>query len=163
MNSAIALVVLFGVGPAYTKASEPTLSKDESHFSQRFARGKETIRVDVWSRPFRREKHRIKMIDGTEEIDGHVPMGADGNLEALTTEISRVRVDWSGTTTELSKELFQDCFNASLKEGGARIVTSDDFRSVLIIISGGDGAGAYEARLIVSREGFTARFVTEEG
>ncbi len=163
MNAVIAFVALLVAGPGNTKASEPVLSKDENHLSQGFVRGKETIRVDVWRRPFRKANHRIKVVRGVEEVDGHVPLGADGVLEALTTEISRVRVDWGGTTMDLSRELFQDCFNAPLKEGGIRVTPSDDFRAVLIIISGGDGAGAYEAHVVVSRDGFTTRFVAGEG
>jgi len=147
MSALIVIVALAGVVPTYTKTSDPVLSKDESHFSQRFSRGKETIRVDIWRKSFRAANHRIKEDRGLVTVDGRVPLGTDGFVpEAITTEISRVRIGWGATTMDLSRELFQDCFNASME--GIRVAPSEDFRSVLVMISGGDGAGAYQAHVI---------------
>jgi hypothetical protein len=165
MGMLIVLAALLGAPPGTTlDESMPVVSKDENHFSQRFARGKETLRVDVWRRPFRRERHHLKLSgDQVETVDGRSPLGTDGGPpEALRTEIARVRVGWGGTTVEVPKELFQDCFNGSLSTG-VMVKPSDDFASVMIRLSGGDGAGAYEAYLIASRDGFSTRFLAEEG
>jgi len=162
MRVLITLVTLLGLLP--TTSSVPRVSKDGNHFGRKFSRGKEAIRVDIWRRTFRRGNHRIKLDHGqVMQVDGHPTMGDDGGpLEALKTEISRVRVAWNGTTVELQEDLYKDCLNANLAEG-VTVKPSEDFRSVLIVLSGGDGAGAYEAYLVVSRDGFATRFLAGEG
>jgi hypothetical protein len=165
MEMVIAFAVLLGVLPAsVVEESNPVISKDENQFRQEFSRGKDTLRIDVWRRPFRRERHRLKLTGGqVDTIDGRIPLGTDGGPpEALRTEIARVRVVWGGTTVEVPKELFRDCFNGSLS-GGVMVKPSDDFGSVMIRLAGGDGGGAYEAYLIVSRGGFSTRFLATEG
>src|SRR5947207_43560 len=135
--------VLLGVLPAVTlKESAPVVSKDENHFSQRFSRGKQTLRVDVSRRRFRRERHQLKLVgDQLATVDGRTPLGTDGGPpETLKTEIAKVSVVWGDTTVEVPKELFQDCFNGSFS-GGVIVKPSDDFGSVMIVLSGGDGAG----------------------
>jgi hypothetical protein len=161
MRTLVALFALLGAVPTYTKSSDPVVSADGSHFSRKFSRGKEAIRVDVRRRPFRAGDHRIKEVHGDVTVDGKVPLGTDGVLEGLKTEISQIRIRWGATIAELNKELFQDCFNANMESVNA--AASEDFHSVLITISGGDGAGAYEVYVIVSRDGFTTRFVAGEG
>ena len=165
MGMVITLAVLIGMLPGIdVKESNPAISKDESHFSQKLSLRKETTRIDVWRRPFQRNRHHIKLSgDQVETVDGQIPLGTDGGpVEALKTEIARVRVVWGDTTVEVRKELFQDCFNGSLS-GGVMVKPSEDFRSVMIRLGGGDGAGAYDVYLVVSRDGFSARFVAGEG
>jgi hypothetical protein len=164
MGMVVTLVALLGVLPwVDIKESNPVISKDESHFSQRFSLGKETLRIDIWRRPFQRDRHRIKLDgDQVEAVDGQIPLGRDGGpVEGLKTEIARVRVVWGGATVEVKKELFQDCFNGNLS--GVTVRPSEDLRSVMIRLGGGDGAGAYDVYLIVSRDGFSTRFVAGEG
>lgn len=93
MGVVIAFAVLLGVlPPVSVKESAPVVSKDENHFSQRFSRGKETLRVDVWRRPFRRERHQLKLDAGQlGTVDGRLPLGTDGGPpESLRTEIAKV-------------------------------------------------------------------------
>ena len=161
MRTLVALFALIGAVPTYIRSSDPVISADGSRFSRKFSRGKEAIRIDVRRRPFRVGDHRIKEVHGDVTVDGRIPLGTDGVLEGLKTEIAQIRIGWGATIVELNKELFQDCFNANMES--VRAAPSEDFRSVLVTISGGDGAGAYEVYVIVSRDGFATRFVAGEG
>jgi len=163
VGSLIACLALLSVATMPTMASDPVISKDGNHFSQRFSRGKETLRVEVRRKAFRASAHHLKLlVGGVEKVDGHSPLGTDaGPPEALKTEVSEVRVTWDGVNVDVKRDLFQDCFNANLQ--GMKVVPSQDFGSVLVVLTGGDGAGAYEAYVVVSRDGFSTRFLADEG
>lgn len=165
MGTVITFAALLGLLPGIDiKEAAPVISKDESHFSQKFSLGKDTIRIDISRRRLQRDRHRIRLRgDQVETVDGQTPLGTDGGpVEALKTGISRVRVVWGDATVEVRKELFQDCFNGSLSEG-VIVKPSEDLQSVMIRLAGGDGAGAYEVYVIVSHDGFSTRFVADEG
>jgi hypothetical protein len=163
MGALIASIALLGVAMTTTATSEPVISKDGNHFSQKVSRGKETIRVDVGRRPFHASEHQLKMVGGgVEKVDGHSPLGTDASPpQDFKTEVSELRVSWDGVTVALRRELFQNCFNANL--ASIKVAPSEDFGSVMIVLSGGDGAGAYDAYVVVSRNGFATRFLADEG
>jgi hypothetical protein len=64
-------------------------------------------------------------------------------------------VSWTGTRHRVDRRFFADCFNSSAVP--SRVLASDDLKAVMITLSGGDGAGAYEVTPIVSDDGSVRR------
>lgn len=163
------LVLIALLRGASVLAAEPTfgdeavVSDDGNHFSQRFSRGKDVIVVDVRGQRFDQTKHKLTTDDsgGVRKVDGRRVLGTDaGPPESLKLELASVQVSWNGTTHRLPKRFYADCFNAPATP---RILVSDGFRSVMISISGGDGAGAYSVTWTVSQTGVVTRFLAEIG
>ncbi len=141
------------------------MSDDGTHFSQRFAAGKNVIVVDIRGQVFQQAKHRLtidKFGSGVQAVDGRRVLGMDGGSpDLLKSEIVSVQVSWNGISHRMAKRFCSDCFNTSATPG--RIILSDDFRVVMITMYGGDGAGAYAVAWTVSQEGVVARFIAESG
>lgn len=165
----MSLFVIVLLRGALVLAAEPTLgdtaviSDDGNHFSQKFSRGKDVIVVDVRGQKFEQSRHKLTTDDsgGVRKVDGRRVLGTDaGPPEALKSEIVSVHVSWNGTTHRMPRRFYADCFNAPATP---RILVADDFRTVMIEISGGDGAGAYSVTWTVSQAGVVARFVAETG
>lgn len=145
-------------------AHEAVASDDGKQFSQRFSLGKKFVVVEIRGRAFDRNKHKLTLDDagGVRRVDGHRALGTDaGPPDYLKSEIASMDVSWNGTRHKVDKRFFADCFNTSALP--SRVLVSDDFQAVMITLSGGDGAGAYNVTWIVSDEGVVRRFVAETG
>ena len=145
------------------KSDDAVVSDDRSHFSQRFSLGKQLAVVDIRTTAFQKAKHRLKMSEsGVQEVDGHRVLGMDGGpADLIKSEVASIEVSWNGGRHKVPRRLFVDCFNTSAVP--SRVLLADDFRAVMITLSGGDGAGHYEVTFIVSAEGTVTRFVAETG
>ena len=87
-------------------------------------------------------------------------LGTDaGPPDSLKSEIVSVKVSWDGTQRGIAKRFYADCFNTSAIPD--RVLVSDDFRTVMVTIYGGDGGGAYGVTWTVSQEGVVERFIAE--
>jgi hypothetical protein len=155
------LATLLGLAPAEPVVEPPFV--DASHFSQKITRGRDTIVVEVVLRPFERATHRLTVEHGgVVAVDGRPPLGTDaGPPEHLITEVAELAVSWNGRRVKLDRKLHADCFNFDL--AGVRVVPSGDFRAVMVMGGGGDGAGAYEVYWTIFRDGRATRFTLGEG
>lgn len=144
------------------RSDQAVVSDDRNRFSQKFSLGKDVTVVDVRARAFQPAKHRIKIDEGgVQQVDGHRVLGLDGGPpELLKSEIASITVSWNGARHRVDRQFFADCFNSSAVP--SRVLASDDLKAVMITLSGGDGAGAYEVTLIVSDDGSVRRFVNDE-
>jgi len=156
------LATLLGLAPEPV-VEQPTVSKDGSHFSQRITRGREGLIVEVVQRPFERARHRLTIEHGgVTAVNGRPPLGTDaGPPESLITEVAELAVSWKGRRVKVDRKLYADCFNQNL--AGVRVVPSDDFRAVMVMSAGGDGAGAYEVYWTIFSDGRATRFALGEG
>lgn len=153
---------VFGADPIRT--DEAVVSEDRNRFSQRFSLGKDVVVVEVRAQPFKKAKHRLTLDEtgGVRKVDGRRVLGTDaGPPEHLKSELTTVAVVWNGTRRSIDKRLFADCFNTSAIP--ARVLVSDDFQSVMITLSGGDGAGYYEVTWTASSDGLVRRFLAQAG
>jgi hypothetical protein len=122
--------------------------------------------------------HITLAADKFEPRDHSFTRGAHGELlvdgiHAIGTDsfdpqryLSRFEVDWNGHGIRIPRQLFQFVFNPSLEKktssfddkGSVLVLPSDTEDSVLIMLSGGDGAGAFNGWWIVQKNGRIARF-----
>jgi hypothetical protein len=141
-----------------TKAGQPVVSDDDTHFSQRFSRGRDVIVVDLRVRPFQKARHKLRLVQGAvQKVDGREPHGIDGGPpEGLTSEVVSIAVSWNGTRRSVDRVLFSDCFNTSAHP---RVLISDDFKAVMLTSYGGDAGGAYGVHWVVPKSGDIVRFM----
>jgi len=99
------------------------------------------IEIKVWVSNFDPKKHKMqKKGDGTLIIDGIKPIGVpEGSLPG--SEKSKFLIKWNEKTFEMPFDLRNGCSGISV--GGMKIFPSHDGESVLISMSGSDGAYAY--------------------
>jgi hypothetical protein len=153
---------VFAADPIRT--DEAVVSEDRNRFSQRFALGKGVVVVEIRTQPFKRTTHRLTLDEsgGVRKVDGRRALGTDaGPPEYLKSEITSIAVVWNGTRRPIDRRFFADCFNTSAIP--ARVLVSDDFQSVMITLSGGDGAGHYEVTWTASSDGLVRRFLAQAG
>ncbi|MDP4218500.1 MAG: hypothetical protein Q8927_20055, partial [Bacteroidota bacterium] len=128
-----------------------------------FGQDSTTIRIKVGK--FVRAGHKIRYLDHHAiRIDNRPIYGDDGDIPK--TDISSILVTIGGTPVVIPKSAYADLFepNLTYKENGETTGTlwvyySKDKRRYYINMSNGDGAGFYEATLIVRDKKYAGRVV----
>ncbi len=129
----------------------PRLGDD---YSAEFAN--KDIRVSLKAAPFQPNKHKIVKngwqvisIDGRKDI-----YGGDGDMPQF--EYTAIEVKFADKTVKLPKYAYQNLFNGD----SATSVNYDQKNDILYIhMSNGDGAGSYEALLVLKNKKFYKQYV----
>ena len=84
------------------------------------------------------------MRDGNYQklIDGRFAHGTDGNIPNI--EIALIKLSLDGRDIPIPGNLYSDCFEPNLNASDLVIRFGRKFQSVIIRMSGSDGAGSYE-------------------
>ena len=124
--------------------------------------GSHTARLVVRTRPFARAKHQsTRVVRGQTMVDGRPAIGTDGNIPG--TEIESMKLHLDGKEIALPRRLYVDCFDPKF---GAEYVTvkfGRGFQSVIVSMSGSDGAGGYLATWTLRKDGQHRRTIVPGG
>lgn len=125
----------------------------------------EPVHVTLAADKFEHQGHNFKRgSNGEVLVDGIRAIGTDSfNPER---HLSRFEVDWSGRGIRIPRQFFEFVFNPSLvkktssfdDKGSVLVLASETNSAVLITLSGGDGAGAFNACWIIQKNGGISRF-----
>jgi hypothetical protein len=101
--------------------------------------------VTFRTRAFQPRNHKIvKDASYQTRVDGRLALGTDGNVPNV--EISRMSFRLNGSEIAIPKSLYSDCFEPNLERGYVEISFRDNFNSIVVSMSGSDGAGGYQVR-----------------
>jgi hypothetical protein len=115
--------------------------------------------VTFRTRTFKPRNHRIlKDASYQTRIDGRLARGTDGNVPNI--EISRMSFWLNGREIAIPKSLYSDCFEPNLERSYVKIRFRDNFQSVVVSISGSDGAGGYQVRWQLRSNGHHSRSIS---
>lgn len=112
------------------------------------------IEIQITKKKFDQKAHTIEGKEYSLIIDGKKPIGTP---VTPVWEISNFTIKWDGKLIELPKELYQDCYEPNL--GGVTILPSYDGKSILLQMSGSDGAFAYDVYWVVERARIYNRYI----
>lgn len=125
----------------------------------------EPVHVTLARDKFEQKGHTFKRgSNGSLLVDGIRAIGTD-SLDPQW-HLSRFEVDWNGRKITMPHQFFEFVFNPSLEKkansfddkGSALVIPSKTDDSVLIMLSGGDGAGAFNGWWIVRKDGRISQF-----
>lgn len=128
--------------------------------------GDEKVQITIKKAPFDYTAHRFERAKrGELLVDGMPALGTDASDPR--THLSEFRVDWNGRLILVPKSLFQFVFNPSLEpktssfenKGSVLVLGGLAGDSVLVQLSGGDGAGSFNSWWVISKNGRVDRFV----
>jgi len=154
--------ILFGVYLLHT----PVFSKEHKTTSDSIQIGKLNVTVTMTVKKFNAKKHRIHYYTyeknrWVDSIDGAHVYGEDGGIPK--TEIESLIVTWGDKSIPIKRSLYADCYNADLDADSWFVISaSDDGKSLMILMSASDGAGAYTVSWIVTQEGTVTRFIFDD-
>jgi hypothetical protein len=95
------------------------------------------------TRAFEPSKHRVTKARNYQTlIDGRWAHGTDGNVPKI--EIALVKLSLDGKDVSIPGRIYADCFEPDLNASDLVLRFGRNFRSVIITMSGSDGAGSYE-------------------
>jgi hypothetical protein len=126
---------------------------------------KDSVSVRINIGKFIKANHKINYIDSyAVKIDNKPIWGTDGELPK--TQINSIKVQIGVDTVTIPRSAFHDLFEPSLswKEGtktvgGLSVYYSSDKRRFYIAMSNSDGAGFYEATLIIKDKKYYRRIM----
>ena len=105
--------------------------------------GSHTARVVFRTKVFARARHRsTKVVRGQTIVDGRPAIGTDGNIPAV--EIDSMRYYLDGKEIRIPSRLYADCFEPHFGNDYVTLKFGRDLQSVIISMSGSDGAGGYQ-------------------
>jgi hypothetical protein len=114
--------------------------------------GSHTARVVFRTRLFGRARHgSARVVRGQTMVDGRAAVGTDGNIPGV--EIDSMRFYLDGEEIKIPKRLYADCFDPNFGEDYVSLKFGRDVRSVIVSMSGSDGAGAYQAIWTLRKSG----------
>ena len=105
--------------------------------------GSHTGLVTFRTQPFQRTKHRVTKDRQSQTIvDGKFALGTDGNIPNV--EIVSIKVLFDGRELAIPRKLYADCFEPNLNDQDLSMRFDRNFQSLIVSMSGSDGAGGYE-------------------
>ena len=107
------------------------------------------------TRAFEPTKHKVKARNYQTIVDGRFAHGTDGNVPNI--EIESIKLLLDGTDVTIPRKHYSDCFEPSLDGSYLAIRFGRDFRSVIVTMSGSDGAGSYEVVWRFRKNGYHSR------
>jgi hypothetical protein len=106
--------------------------------------GPHTARVVFRTRTLARARQRVTGVgQGQTMVDGRPAIGTDGNIPAV--EIVSMRFYLDGKEIKIPERLYADCFDPNFGNEHVTLKFGPAFRSVIVSMSGSDGAGGYQA------------------
>ena len=124
--------------------------------------GSHTARVVFRTRLFARAKHRsTRVVRGQTVVDWRTAIGTDGNIPGVEIESMRFYLD--GREIKIPRRLYADCFDPHFGNDYVTIEFGRGFRSVVITMSGSDGAGGYQAIWRLRKDGRHGRSIIPGG
>jgi hypothetical protein len=108
------------------------------------------------TRAFEPSKHKVTKARNYQTIvDGRMARGTDGNVPNI--EIESIKLLLDGADITIPRKQYSDCFEPSLDGSYLAIRFGRDFRSVIVTVSGSDGAGSYEVVWRFRKNGYHSR------
>jgi hypothetical protein len=135
-------------------------------FQSELTVGREKVRITLKRGRFDPAGHRFQRGEsGRVLVDGVRAVGTDSF--SPQQHLSEFRVEWNGRKIPISPKMFEFVFQPSLEEkrgsfdsdGSVFVLGSEAGNSVLLLISGGDGAGSFNSWWIITKGGHVDRFV----
>ena len=124
--------------------------------------GSHVARVVFRTKRFTRAGHRsTRVVRGQTMIDGRPAIGTDGNIPGV--EIGSMRLYLDGKEIKIPRRLYADCFDPKFGNDYVTLEFGREFRSVVITMSGSDGAGGYQAIWRLSKDGKHRRSISTGG
>lgn len=121
--------------------------------------GSHTARVVFRTRIFARAGHRsVRVVRGQTMVDGRPAIGTDGNIPGV--EIDSMRFYLNGKEVRIPSRLYADCFEPNFGNDYVTLKFAADFQSVIITMSGSDGAGGYQVIWRLRKNGQHRRSIT---
>ena len=154
-TSAMLLVLLISAGV-------PARSERVETFQFEKKAGSHVARVVFRTKRFTRAGHRsTRVVRGQTMIDGRPAIGTDGNIPGV--EIGSMRLYLDGKEIKIPRRLYADCFDPKFGNDYVTLEFGREFRSVVITMSGSDGAGGYQAIWRLSKDGKHRRSISTGG
>jgi len=108
------------------------------------------------TRAFQPSKHRVTKTRNYQTIvDGRLAHGTDGNVPDI--DIGSIKLFLDGREVAIPRKQYSDCFEPNLDGSYLAIRFGRDFQSVIITMSGSDGAGSYEVVWRFRKNGYHSR------
>ena len=107
------------------------------------------------TRTFEPAKHKVKARNYQTIVDGRFAHGTDGNVPNI--EIRSIKLSLDGTEVAIPRKLYFDCFEPGLDGKYLTVRMGRDFQSVIISMSGSDGAGSYKVVWRFRKNGYHSR------
>lgn len=154
-TSAMFLVLLISAGVS-------AQSKKIATFEFEKKAGSHVARVVFGTRRFTRAGHRsTRVVLGQTMVDGRPAIGTDGNIPGV--EIDSMRFYLDGNEIKIPRRLYADCFDPNFGDDYVTLEFGREFRSVVITMSGSDGAGGYQAVWRLRKDGQHRRSIIPGG
>lgn len=136
LTFAMLLVLIISAG-VFAQSAETRTYKFEKK------EGSHTARVVFRTKVFARAGHRrAKVVRGQTMVDGRPAIGTDGNIPGV--EIDSMRFYLDGKKIKIPSRLYADCFEPNFGDDYVTLKFGRDLQSVIISMSGSDGAGGYQ-------------------
>ena len=136
LTFAMLLVLIISAG-VFAQSTETRTYKFEKK------EGSHTARVVFRTKVFARAGHRsTKVVRGQTMVDGRPAIGTDGNIPGV--EIDSMRFYLDGKEIRIPPRLYADCFEPNFGNDYVTLKFGRDLQSVIISMSGSDGAGGYQ-------------------
>jgi hypothetical protein len=108
------------------------------------------------TRAFEPSKHNVRKARNYQTIvDGRLAQGTDGNVPNI--EIDSIKLLIDGTEVPVPRKQYSDCFEPNLDGSSLTIRFGRDFQSMIVTMSGSDGAGSYEVVWRFRKNGYHSR------
>lgn len=146
----LSLLMLIGSTATFAQSN----GIDTFKFEKKQGTHKALITLDT--RAFEPSKHKITKGRNYQTIvDGRLARGTDGNVPNI--EIASIKLSLDRTQIAIPGKLYSDCFEPNLDDDSLAIRFGRDFQSVIITMSGSDGAGGYEVVWRFRKSGYHSR------
>ena len=122
--------------------------------------GSHKARVVFRTRMFERARHRSTRVEqGQTMVDGRAAIGTDGSIPAV--EIVSMRFYLDGKEIKIPGRLYADCFDPNFGKDHVILKFGPAFQSVIVSMSGSDGAGGYEVIWTLFKNGQHRRSIDQ--
>ena len=122
-------------------------------------KGSHDAKVIFQTRAFDRSRHKVEYGNFHNRVDGRVAYGAES---IPSVEISSVEFFFDGRRIKVPRRLYWDSYNPNFDSPMfVKMRFSRDLQSVIISMSGADGAGGYEVIWRLRKNGKHSRSVSE--
>lgn len=124
--------------------------------------GSHTARLVFRTRLFARAKHgSTRVVRGQTMVDGRPAIGTDGNIPGV--EIDSMKFYLDGKEITIPRRLYADCFDPNFGDDYVTLKFGQGFQSVIVSMSGSDGAGGYQAIWRLRKDGRHRRTIIPGG
>jgi hypothetical protein len=154
LKSLAAVVTLFFAGASIVCAQDKRIGTFQFE-----SKASHTAKVIFQTRAFDRSKHKVEYGNFHNRVDGRVAYGAES---VPSVEISSVKFFFDGRAIKVPRSLYSDCYNPNFdSQKFVKMRFSRDLQSVIISMSGADGAGGYEVTWRLRKNGKHSRSFSE--